>query len=163
MIADYRHEITALLGNVTATTQAVTSLPDGSAPHYLRALTQLNPDTAAAVPSRLRWNRANAYTHPEGYNALATHLPVFTTANCSSGGAAILNPADATNPNLPNRQVGNAPDNTDFFDRYQKYAFAGELSSDDVPQAPCTKQGQFESVGEAPHEETDFQHVRPQK
>ena len=159
VIADYRHEITALLGNVTATTQAVTSLPDGTAPHYLRALTTLNPDTAAPVPGRLRWDRANAYTQPQGYNALATHLPVFTTGNCSSGGAVILNPADANDPDLPNRQAGN----TEFFARYQKYAFAGKLSSDEVPQAPCTKQGQFDSVGEAPHEETDYQHVRPQK
>ncbi|HEX6116432.1 MAG TPA: MlaD family protein [Solirubrobacterales bacterium] len=159
VVADYRHELTALLANTTATTQAVTSLPDGSSPHYLRVLTTLNPDTAAALPERLRWDRANPYTKPEGFNALATHLPVFDTTNCSAGGVAILNPADANDPDLPNRQPGN----TQFFERYQKYAFAGKLSSDEVPQAPCTKQGKFDSVGEPPHEETDFQHVRPQK
>jgi virulence factor Mce-like protein len=159
VIADYRHELTALLGNVTATTQAVTSLPDGSAPHYLRALTTLNPDTAAAYPRRLRWDRANPYTHPEGYNALATHLPVFDTTNCSNGAVAILDPADADDPDLPNRQPGNMQ----FFERYRQYAFAGKLSSDEVPQAPCEKQGKFDSVGEPPREETDYQHVRPQR
>jgi len=159
VVANYRHEITAFLGNVTGTTQAVTSLPDGSAPHYLRTLTTLNPDTAAALPRRLRWDRANAYTHPLAYNELANHLPVFSDENCTNGGVAILDPATANDPNLPNRQPGN----TQFFERYQKYAFAGKLSSDEVPQTACDQQGPFESVGEPPHEETQYQHVRPQK
>jgi hypothetical protein len=158
VVADYRHEITAFLGNTTATTQAVTSLPDGTSPHYLRALTTLNPDTAAALPQRLRWDRANPYLHPQGFEALASHLPVFDTTNCANGIAAILDPADANSPDLPNRQPGN----TQFFERYRQFAFAGQLSSDDVPAPPCTKQGKFDSVGEQPHEQTDYQHVRPQ-
>ena len=158
VLANYRHELTALLANTTATTQAVTSLPDGSAPHYLRTLTTLNPDSAAAYPSPLRWDRANAYTQPQGYNALASHLPVFATASCTNGRVAILDPADANDPDLPNRQTGN----TEFFDRYQRYAFAGRLSSDEVPQTACDKQDEFESIGGPPREETDYQHVRPQ-
>jgi phospholipid/cholesterol/gamma-HCH transport system substrate-binding protein len=159
VVANYRKEITAFLGNLTATTQAVTSLPDGSAPHYLRTLTTLNPDSAAAYPRPLRWDRLNAYTKPGAYNALATHLPVFNTANCTNGLTAFLNPADANDPDLPNR----LPGNTEFFERYQRYAFAGRLSTDEVPQTACEKQGKFESVGRPPREETDYQHVRPQK
>jgi virulence factor Mce-like protein len=159
VVANYRHELTALLGNTTGATQAVTSLPDGTAPHYLRTLTTLNPDTAAALPRRLRWDRSNAYTKPLVYNQLADHLPVFSTENCTNGGVAILDPATANDPRLPNRQPGN----TQFFERYQKYAFAGKLSSDEVPQTVCDKQGPFESVGRPPREETDYQHVRPQK
>ncbi|MGI8462306.1 MAG: MlaD family protein [Solirubrobacterales bacterium] len=158
VVADYRTEITSFLGNVTAATQAVTSLPTGATPHYLRALTTLNPETAAAYPQRLRWNRANPYLKPNGYNALATHLPVFNPTNCTAGIDATLDPADANDPDLPNRQPGS----TAFFDRYRQYAFAGRLSASEAPQTECTKQGTFESVGEAPHEDTDYLHVRPQ-
>ena len=159
VVANYRHEITSLLGNVTASTQAVTSLPDGSAPHYLRTLTTLNPETATAYPRELRWTRSNPYLKPQGYNALATHLPVFDPANCTAGIESILDPATANDPDLPNRQPGN----TQFFERYQRYAFAGRLSSDEVPQTACEKQGKFQSIGEPPREQTDFQHVRPQE
>ncbi len=158
VVGDYRHELTSFLGNVTASTQAITGLPDGTSPHYLRTLTNLNPSTAAPSPQRLRWSRGNPYIGPEGYNALATHLPVFTTANCTAGSANILDPATANSPDLPNREPGN----TEFFARYLKYAFAGELDSNNVPQTQCTKAGTFESIGEPPQENTDFQHVRPQ-
>lgn len=160
VIANYRKELTAALGNVTAATQAVTSLPDGTNPHYLRTLTSLNPETAAAYPQPLRWRRNNPYLKPGGYNALATHLPVFNPANCTSGINAILDPADAADPDLPNREQGAAP--TTFFDRYQQFAFQDQLQANDVPQTACEQQGPFESIGEPPAEETDFQHVRPQ-
>ena len=70
----------------------------------------------------------------------------------------LLDPATADSPLLPNREPGN----TEFFARYLKYAFAGELNSNNVPQTQCTKAGTFESIGEPPREQTDFQHVRPQ-
>jgi phospholipid/cholesterol/gamma-HCH transport system substrate-binding protein len=160
VVANYRREITALLGNATAATQAVTSLPDGSAPHYLRTLTTLNPETAAAYPRPLQWRRNNPYLKPGGYNDLATHLPVFDSTYCSTGLNAFLDPADANDPDLPNRDAS-AP--TAFFDRYVKYAFAGRLAASEVPQTACEQQGEFSSIGEPPREETDFQHVRPQQ
>ncbi len=158
VVADYRREVTSLLGNATAATQAVISLPTGETPHYLRTLTTLNPATAAAYPQRLRWSRNNPYLKPRGYNALASHLPVFNTENCVAGINAVLDPDDADDPDLPNRQEGSM----EFFERYRRYAFAGRLESNDVPQTACEKQGEFESVGEPPHEETDYLHVRPQ-
>jgi phospholipid/cholesterol/gamma-HCH transport system substrate-binding protein len=158
VVGNYRRELTAFLANVTAATQGVISLPDGTFVHYLRTLANLNPETAAAYPNRLRSNRANPYLHPGGYNALATHLPVFNPANCSAGAEAHLDPDDADDPNLPNRRQGF----TNFFELYRKYAFAGRLSSDEVPATGCDKQGPFRSIGEPPRESTDFQHVRQQ-
>jgi phospholipid/cholesterol/gamma-HCH transport system substrate-binding protein len=158
VVGDYRRELTAFLGNVTAATQAVISLPNGEFVHYLRTLAQLDPETAAAYPARLRSNRANPYLHPGGYNALASHLPVFNPASCTAGAEAILDPADADDPDLPNRRAGS----TNFFELYRRYAFAGRLSSNEVPAPPCDKQAPFTSIGEPPRESTDFQHVRPQ-
>ena len=158
VVGNYRHELTAFFANVTAATQAVISLPNGKFVHYLRTLTQLNPETAAAYPQRLRSNRANPYLHPKGYNALASHLPVFNPANCTAGIEAHLDPADANDPDLPNRRTGS----TDFFEKFRRYAFAGRLSTDEVPAPPCDQQGPFKSIGEPPREQTDYQHVREQ-
>jgi phospholipid/cholesterol/gamma-HCH transport system substrate-binding protein len=158
VVGNYRRELTAFLGNATAATQAVIALPNGRFVHYLRTLAQLDPETAAAYPNRLRSNRANPYLHPGGYNALASHLPVFDPANCSTGAEAILDPDDADDPDLPNRRPGS----TNFFELYQRYAFAGRLSSNEVPAPPCDQQGPFTSIGEPPRESTDFQHVREQ-
>ena len=158
VVDNYKHEITAFLGNVTAASQAVISLPTGDFVHYLRTLAQLDPETAAAYPQRLTTNRGNPYLKPKGYNDLATHLPVFNPANCTAGINASLDPADATSLDLPNRKVGS----TDFFERYQQYAFAGKLSTAEIAAPGCTQQGPFSAIGEGPQEQTDFQHVRPQ-
>ena len=158
VVGNYRRELTAFLGNATAATQAVISLPNGDFVHYLRTLAQLDPETAAAYPNRLRSNRGNPYLHPGGYKALKSHLPVFNPANCTAGADAILDPADADDPDLPNRRAGS----TNFFELYRRYAFAGRLSSNEVPAPPCDQQGPFPSIGEPPRESTDFQHVRQQ-
>ena len=158
VVGNYRRELTSFLANVTAATQAVIALPDGSFVHYLRTLATLNPETAAAYPSRLLSNRANPYLHPGGYDALAEGLPVFNPANCATGADAVLDPADAGDPDLPNRRQGS----TDFFERFRQYAFAGRLSASEVPAPPCEQQGPFRSIGEPPRESTDFQHVRRQ-
>ena len=159
VVRQYRHEITAFLGNATAATQAQLNLLTGGSERYLRAEPQLNPETAAAYPNRLRSNRANPYLHPLGYEALSSHLPVFDPRPCTAGIDATLDPADAADPDLPANIVETQPP---FFERYRQYAFAGELSASQTPAPPCEQQGPFTSIGEPPREETDYLHVRQQ-
>mgnify|MGYP000274080082 CR=1 FL=1 len=160
VVRDYRREITAFLGNVTAATQGTLTLLSGTgSAKYLRSEPLLNPETAAAYPNRLRTNRANPYLHPGGYNALADRLPVFDPRPCTAGIDATLDPADSSDPDLPSNIV---PEQPSFFDRYQKYAFSGQVSATQTAAPPCDQQGPFESIGEPPREETDYLHVRQQ-
>jgi virulence factor Mce-like protein len=152
VVRAYRHEVTALLGNVTAATGA--SRREAQAGNeiirYLRTISPLNPQVVAGYPERLRYNRTNPYVQPEGYTELTRGLLSFSTGHCSSGITATLDPADA----------GDFPD--DLFDRIKLYAFDDELSTDDVPTPRCVEQDQFQSLGGAPSELTDYLHVRAQ-
>jgi virulence factor Mce-like protein len=157
VVGDYRRELAAFFANGAAATQATLNLDTGRQEHYIRSLSQLNPETATAYPDRLRSNRANPYLKPGGYNALASHLPVFDPRPCSSGISATLDPTDAGDPDLPAPIFdGEEP----FFERYRRYGFAGALSSDQTPAPPCEKQGTYPPVG-APGEPTDYLQVRP--
>jgi virulence factor Mce-like protein len=146
---DYRHEVTAFLGNAAAATNASTRPAEagGNEVTYLRTTSPLGPDALAAYPQRLAVSRANAYVQPGGYSKLPGGLDSFETRQCGSGVHAVLNPADA----------GAFPG--DLFDRIKEFAFAGQLDSNDIPAPPCTKQAPFASIGLFP-EFTDYLHVR---
>src|SRR6478672_9781188 len=66
-LKNYKHEITAAMANVPATTQAVTPSEEGAARHYLRAMGPFNPESVATFVNRLSINRTNAYTQPLSY------------------------------------------------------------------------------------------------
>jgi len=84
----YKSEITSLLGNDAAVTQAVdTGFNDASQQlHYLRTANPTNPEMIAGWPFRLNTNRPNPYTEPGGYRKLASegHLEVFGSYLCTT-------------------------------------------------------------------------------
>jgi ABC-type transporter Mla subunit MlaD len=149
-IRAYRREITAFLANTAAATNGfnLSSEAGGEATRYLRTVAPLNPEALAGFPSRLKSNRTIPYVQPGGFTELSQGLESFSTSQCSSGANATIDPADA----------GAFPEG--FFDRLQEFAFAGELSSDDIPAARCDKQDRFESLGGSFTEFTDYLHIR---
>ena len=84
----YKSEITSLLGNDAAATQAVDVGFNNSNQqvHYLRTANPTNPEMIAGWPFRLNTNRSNPYTEPGGYRKLASegHLEVFGSYLCTT-------------------------------------------------------------------------------
>ncbi len=144
-----RREVTAFLGNVAAATNGF-NVPAGSTStvQYLRTLNVFGPSVLAGYPGRLAANRTNPYVAPGGYGSPASGLESFETRHCSAGLTATLDPSDA------------AAFPGDLFDRLRTYAFAGKLSSDDIPAPECRRQSPLRSFGGPPGERTAYRHVR---
>jgi phospholipid/cholesterol/gamma-HCH transport system substrate-binding protein len=162
-VDEYKHELTALLGNATAATNALRPGED----NLVYVLSPLNPASLATFPSRLLVNRNNAYTQPGAYQDLAAGLPNFGTGQCASGLQALLDPNTPNNPTFNARTGGviagppNGPGAQDFFDRLKKYAFNNQLDSNATAAPPCVQQGPFAPLGDsgAP---TAYQHTLEQ-
>jgi ABC-type transporter Mla subunit MlaD len=159
---DYRHEITAFLGNVTASTNASNDEGNGQR-NYLRTLAPFSPEMLAAYPQRLRSNRANPYIQPKGYNKLKQGLQVFNPANCSAGINAILDPNAASNPDFNAHTDDDVVQAQDLLDRIKEFVFVGTNDSNSVPQPPCNQQAPQPSIGGAFKEFSQYQHVRALK
>jgi phospholipid/cholesterol/gamma-HCH transport system substrate-binding protein len=164
VLGDYKHEITAFLGNAAAATQYGQPQPEvgGKSVKLLRTTSPLNPGSLASFSNRLKPDRANAYIKPLGYNNLSHGLKSFANTPCSAGSTASLVPSTPTDPNfLAHIPGGSAAVATDLFNRMREYGFAGVLNSDNIPSPLCTKQGKFQSIGRSP-EQSDYLHVRQQ-
>lgn len=163
----YRREVAAFLANVTAASNYPRGgfEPDGSARRSLRTQAPLSPEMLSAYGNRLNSNRTNPYVKPGSYRPGA-----FEFFECYGGVSATLPDRDATinDPDFNSRtddDEGN-PDLDEaafLFDRIQELVFAGETSTASVPAPPCAEQGTFDSIGEAPREDTQYLHVRPQR
>jgi phospholipid/cholesterol/gamma-HCH transport system substrate-binding protein len=156
-VDSYKHELTALLGNATAATNALRPGED----NFVYVLSPLNPAMLATYPARLAVNRNNAYSQPQVYKDLAAGLPSFGTNQCSSGLQALL---DANTPNDPNFNVrtgGDVSAATDFFDRLKKYAFNDQLDSNATAAPPCVQQAPFAPLGDS-GPPTTYQHTLEQ-
>ncbi len=93
----YKREITALLANAAATTQAVDPGTNTSKlVHYLRTTNPISPEVLATYQKRLPSNRSNPYPAPGAYTQLAKGLPTF-------GGYLCANPGPATSLAPPER------------------------------------------------------------
>jgi ABC-type transporter Mla subunit MlaD len=165
----YKHETTAVFANLASSTEAVIA---GTHFHYLRAMGPLNPETVSTYPHRLTSNRNSAYSPPLWAEGLSEGLPSFDTRQCTTGIVATLNPntpekpafqeravetkADPTDPSvIPKTQKENAED---LFKRIEEYAFAGHLSTSEVPAPPCKQQAPFKPIyGTGPS--TQYQHT----
>ncbi len=165
-LRDYKHEITAFLGNAAAATnneQPISATGEASA-KLLRTTSPFNPQTLASFSSRLRPDRANPYFKPLGYNKVKSGLEAFANTPCA-GINATLPPASqvASDPNFSSRVVGQpvGGDPLDFFNRVKRYAFADSNNTNNVPAPECRRQGKFQSIGEFP-EFTNYLHVRQQ-
>jgi virulence factor Mce-like protein len=161
----YKHELTATMANIAAISQA--RLPTNAAGvqvHYLRAMGPFNPESLATFPSRTTVSRTNAYPKPLAAKSLASGLPSFETNGCGSGASATLSPEVASNPTFKARseEAKRTPEENekrskDFFERLQKYAYAGQTDSAAVGAPGCIQQAPFNPVGRggAP---TTYQH-----
>jgi phospholipid/cholesterol/gamma-HCH transport system substrate-binding protein len=161
----YKHEITAFLGNIAAATNLGQTAPEagGRLVKVLRTTSPLNPQSVAAFPQRLTMERANPYLKPGGYKNLNSGLQSFQNTPCSGGITANLDPSSPNDPNFYNRFSGTTAEKKaaaqDLFDRIKLYAFSDKLNSDQVKHPPCKKQGDFKSIG-AFREFTPYLHVR---
>jgi len=154
----YKREVTSLLGNLAAATNAVHLNAAGEQTHYLRLLGPLGPETLSTYPNRTTVNRNNAYTRPGVFSNLAQGLPSFDTRQCSSGITATLDPNTPNEPAFNNRTEGDVKKATEFFERLKHYAFAGQDSSASVPAPGCSPQAPFEPIyGSGPA--TIYQHT----
>jgi phospholipid/cholesterol/gamma-HCH transport system substrate-binding protein len=149
----YKREIAAFVANAAAATNAETEIAGSLFPH-LRTEAALGPESLAAYPRRLLYNRTNPYVAPEGFLNLTSGLESFETRQCATGVDATLDPADA----------GAFPG--DLFDRIVEFAYAdipaagdGLIHADDLPNPACVQQADFNSIGVSP-EVTQYMHVR---
>jgi phospholipid/cholesterol/gamma-HCH transport system substrate-binding protein len=172
----YKKEVTGFFGNLAVVTNA--QLPETNAAgqkiHYLRAMVPINPESIATYPSRLAINRNSAYSPPGWAEGLLHGLPSFSTANCSSGLVAELDPASPTNPaflerarvykesetesGVPFTEAERITKSEELFNRIKSLAFGGESSTASAPAPACKQQEKIESIN-GNGEKTQYQHT----
>ncbi len=154
----YKKEVTSLLGNVTAATNAVHLSSQGEQIHFLRLLGPLGPETLSTYPNRTTVNRNGAYSQPGAFSRLAKGLLSFDTRQCSSGIVVTLDSNTPNEPAFKARTDGDVKKATDFFNRLKHYAFAEQNSSTSIPAPGCSPQAPFEPIyGSGPA--TIYQHT----
>ena len=122
-LRDYKHEITAFLGNAAAATNNGQPAPDKFL-KLLRTTSPLGPETLATFSNRLTSNRANPYFKPLGYNEVKQGLAAFANTPCGGGINATLPPRSqvASDPNFSAHTDTLFPSATDLYDRVKRYA-----------------------------------------
>jgi phospholipid/cholesterol/gamma-HCH transport system substrate-binding protein len=157
----YRREVTGLLANAAAASNAVVSATEtgGQVTHYLRTAAPLLPESLAAFPNqRLTVNRNNAYPAPGSALDVAGGLQSFETGDCPSPPGAVAS-LDPNTPNLmPFSDRITLSSAQVIFDALKLYTFNNQLSTAGVSAPPCVKQGPQPSIGQVP-ELTDYLHV----
>jgi phospholipid/cholesterol/gamma-HCH transport system substrate-binding protein len=164
VLGNYRHEVTAFLGNVASATNAYNNPAEGHGRqvHYVRSTAPLGPHVLAALPHLLKVDRTNPYTAPLGYQNLVHDLDSFETRQCTGGIDATLDPATPSDPNFIARAGGTAATAADLFGRIQRFAFDGKTSTAQLPHPDCRQQPPFHSIGVSP-ELTRYLHVRRER
>jgi len=137
--------------------------------HYLRTTNPFNPENLAVYPKRLQTNRPNPYRFPNGFDQLATGLPVYEDRQCIASNTlpSITNvPIDVTNtvtstvsdatgglvtlPPIPQVPLSPAqaqaliPDS--LLQQIQHFAF-GDGAAPSALAPACKKQGPFDFNG----------------
>jgi phospholipid/cholesterol/gamma-HCH transport system substrate-binding protein len=162
VVGNYRKEVTSALANVSAATNGVFFDPTlGKSFHYLRTEGPLAPEALSTYPRRLQISRTNPYFKPGAYLDLRKGLRSFETFQCASGLAAFLDPTSPSNPAFNERTGGDVTEAQAFFDRLQRFAFDGQLSTDSITPPGCTPQPPYASIGVSP-QQSDYLHVREQ-
>jgi phospholipid/cholesterol/gamma-HCH transport system substrate-binding protein len=158
VIRQYRHEVTAFLGNVAASTNATNDEGNGVR-NYLRTIPPFSPQILAAYPRRLSNDRTNPYFSPGNYH-LKAGLQSFETRQCTGGINAILDANAAANPNFNAHTGGDVAQAQDLLTRIKQFVFADQTQSASVPTPGCNKQAPQKSIGGAFEQFTDYLHVR---
>ncbi|HEX3174257.1 MAG TPA: MlaD family protein [Solirubrobacterales bacterium] len=155
----YKHEVTGVMANVAAASNAVHLSAAGDQIHYLRTLGPFGPESLATFPGRTTTNRNSAYSPPLSALRLASGLLNFDTRQCSSGITAAL---DANTPNesaFNQRTENDVKKATDFFERLKHYAYGDQLNSATIPAPGCEAQPPFEPIYGAGRPATTYQHT----
>jgi hypothetical protein len=150
VLTAYRSELTALLGNVAAGTNATAINPSGRGGkvRFLRALATLGPDSFATFPGRTANNRSNAYADPGAYSRLGSGLLSYETRGCGGAGIdALLDPTSPLDPDFNSRVGGDVAEAQDFFDRIQRFGFADATGTGTTPAPACDKQPKIDPFG----------------
>ena len=148
----YKGETTAVLGNLSAATNAFNIDAGGfDTRKYIRTLSPGNIESLATLPERATSNRTNAYVKAGGYTKLAKGLDSFLTAQCGSG---------LDNVEVTEGAPGDLP--PEFFNLVKRYAYGGGTNSSGIPAPRCSLQPGSKSIGGAPHQTTTYPHVRSQ-
>jgi phospholipid/cholesterol/gamma-HCH transport system substrate-binding protein len=154
----YKNEVTSLMGNVAAATNAVHLSSQGEQIHFLRLLGPLGPETLATYPNRTTTNRNSAYSQPLASKRLAKGLLNFDTRQCSSGITATLDPNTPNEPAFNDRTGGDVKKATSFYERLKHFAFGDQENSAAIPAPGCSPQALFEPIyGSGPA--TIYQHT----
>jgi len=169
----YKREVTAVAGNVAAASNLflAETLKSGEHPFVLRAMAHLNPETVSTYSTRLTNNRTSAYSPPKWAEGLVEGLPSFSTAGCTSGGTATLNPntpeSEGFQEHVSHTKLEDGSPRTeeevleeaeDFFERLKRIAFAGQESTSTVPAPACKQQSPIKSIYGS-GESTTYQHT----
>jgi phospholipid/cholesterol/gamma-HCH transport system substrate-binding protein len=157
----YRREVTGLLGNGAAASNAVASSPEtgNQVTHYLRTAAPLLPEGLATFPAnRLTVNRNNSYPAPGSAIDVAGGLQSFETRDCVSppGAVASLDPNTPSDPDFAARASLGSPQS--LFDIVKQFGFNNHLSTAGVSAPGCVKQPAQQSIGQIP-ELSDYLHV----
>jgi virulence factor Mce-like protein len=157
----YRHEITAALANVAASTQGSVDFT-GAGVKHLRTEAPLMPEVLSTYPNRLRINRTNPYLKPKSALRVRKALHSFETSQCSGGAEVTLPQREATiaDPAFNDRTDGDTTAAGELYDRIKLFAMNDQQSTNTIPGAPCVEQGSFQSIG-SPSETSRFLHVFP--
>jgi hypothetical protein len=118
----------------------------------------------AGFPNRVRTDRSNPYTAPQGYLRLAkAGLESFETRQCSSGINTSINPTTASDPNFQARSPGgDAAGAATFLANIERFVFTNKPTTNALPHPSCTQQAKFQSIGVSP-ELTRYLQVRKEK
>ena len=160
-IGRYQHDVTGLIANFAAATNAVNTTEAGQLSHYIRSSAPSYPESFAPFTShRLAYSRANAYVAPNSALNVVNGLQTFDTRPCASppGVVAQLGPDSSytSNPFFTNRATFDSPQ--DLLDEIKKFPFGGQTSTSSLPSPPCTKQPQQPSIGRI-SDMSDYLHV----
>jgi len=142
----YKNEVTSLLGNVAAATNAVHLSSQGVQIHYLRLLAPFGPESLATYPQRTTTNRNSAYSQPRYAERLAKGLLNFNTAQCSSGITAHLNSNTPNEPAFNQRTGGDVTKATNFYERLKHFAFGDQDDSSSIPAPGCSPQPPLQPI-----------------
>jgi phospholipid/cholesterol/gamma-HCH transport system substrate-binding protein len=160
----YKHEVTSVMANVAAASNAVHLSAAGKQIHFLRALGPFGPESLATFPRRLTTNRNSAYSAPLSAKRLAEGLLNFQTSQCSSGLSATID-SNAPNESAFNQRVGgDVKKAEDFFARLKHYAYGDQESSATIPAPGCGSQVPLEPIygtGPATLYQHTFEQPRP--
>jgi ABC-type transporter Mla subunit MlaD len=158
----YRREIAAFLANGAATTNGVSNSPESGAQLYrlLRTAVPLGPDSIAAYPRRLRYNRSNPYVRPGGYARLGSGgLESFETRSCGGGINAIFRDWGGLTPQEQQDFEDSTGRGEELYQNLKRFAFANRDTSNLVPTPPCITQPARRPLGRPGRPATRYQHV----